>query len=141
MSGTSNYDEQVKRIRADNAPIIASFQTWLQQSGLSPKTINHHVRNLEFFTEYLVYSEPLKQLDRVSKARLHRRPESRYRALLAPCLSVFFKLFFKRHDFGLRTRLILLGCALITKGTFGKEMAGGGGTLVTDTIAVAYQLG
>jgi len=63
MVGTSDYDEQVKRIRAYNAPIIASFRTWLQQSSLSPKTINNHVLNIEFFTEYLVYYEPLKQLD------------------------------------------------------------------------------
>lgn len=63
MVGTSDYDAHVKRIREYNAPIIAGFCTWLQLTGLSPKTINNHVLNIELFAEYLVYYEPLKQLD------------------------------------------------------------------------------
>ena len=63
MTDTKSYDEQVKAIRAYNQPILEDFQAWLKQSGLSEKTIKSHVFNIDFFTEYLVYYDPLKKLD------------------------------------------------------------------------------
>ena len=58
-----DYDTQVRAIRAYNQPILDSFRDWLEQSGLAEKTIKNHVDNIDFFTEYLVYSEPLKKFD------------------------------------------------------------------------------
>lgn len=63
MSDAKSYDEQVKAIRAYNQPILDDFRAWLERSGLSEKTIRQHVFNISFFTEYLVYYEPLKKLD------------------------------------------------------------------------------
>src|SRR5947209_12932580 len=64
MSNADTYDARVKAIRAYNQPILADFRTWLQQSGLSEKTIKTHVDNIDFFTHYLVYyDDPLKKLD------------------------------------------------------------------------------
>src|SRR5215471_8849020 len=63
MSDTETYDARVRAIRAYNQPILDEFQAWLEQSGLAEKTIRAHVNNISFFTNYLVYYEPLKKLD------------------------------------------------------------------------------
>ena len=63
MSDVETYDVRVRVIRAYNQPILADFQAWLEQSGLSEKTVKNHVDNIDFFTKYLVYSFPLKKLD------------------------------------------------------------------------------
>ncbi|MCO5190569.1 MAG: site-specific integrase [Anaerolineae bacterium] len=57
-----DYDRQVARIREQNKPILAAFQQWLEAAGLSAKTVKTHVDNVDFFTEYLTYYEPLKRL-------------------------------------------------------------------------------
>jgi site-specific recombinase XerD len=63
MSEPSDYDVQVRAIQASNRPLLDAFEIWLEQSGLSEKTIQTHVSNIDFFTNYLVYYEPLKRLD------------------------------------------------------------------------------
>ncbi|MEW5956533.1 MAG: site-specific integrase [Chloroflexota bacterium] len=60
---SSDYDQQVEAIRAYNQPILDTFQAWLTETGLADKTVRSHVENISFFTEYLVYYEPLKRLD------------------------------------------------------------------------------
>ena len=60
---TDTYDTKVQVIRDYNEPLLNSFREWLEQSGLAEKTVKAHVENIDFFTEYLVYYEPLKQLD------------------------------------------------------------------------------
>ena len=63
MSSADSYDAQVQAIRAYNQPILDDFRTWLQQSGRAEKTVKAHVFNIDFFTAYLVYQEPLEKLD------------------------------------------------------------------------------
>jgi site-specific recombinase XerD len=63
MSGAETYDARVRAIRASNEPILADFRIWLEQSGLAKKTVKTHVDNIDFFTNYLVYHEPLKKLN------------------------------------------------------------------------------
>jgi site-specific recombinase XerD len=63
MSNFEAYDERVRAIRAYNQPILDDFRIWLEQSGLSEKTVKTHVDNINFFTNYLVYHEPLKKLN------------------------------------------------------------------------------
>jgi site-specific recombinase XerD len=58
----SDYDVEVKLIRADNQPILDGFQSWLEGSGLAPKTVKSHLVNIDFFAEYLTYYEPLLRL-------------------------------------------------------------------------------
>jgi site-specific recombinase XerD len=60
---TSDFDVRVRAIQAYNQPILDGFESWLEQSGLSEKTVETHVSNIDFFTNYLVYYEPLKRLD------------------------------------------------------------------------------
>ncbi len=64
----NDYDQQVKAIRAYNQPILEAFQTSLEQARLADKTINSHLENIDFFTEFLVYYEPLKRLDETDEA-------------------------------------------------------------------------
>jgi len=59
----SDYDREVEKIRAQNQPILDEFQSWLENSGLAPTTVKNHVENVDFFSEYLVYYEPLTNLD------------------------------------------------------------------------------
>jgi site-specific recombinase XerD len=60
---TYDYDAKVRAIQAYNQPILYGFRAWLEQSGLAEKTIKNHVDNIDFFTDYLVYYEPLEKLD------------------------------------------------------------------------------
>ena len=63
MTDYNDYDKQVEAIRTYNQPILDTFQAWLKEAGLVRKTIKNHVDNIDFFTDYLVYDEPLKRLD------------------------------------------------------------------------------
>ena len=63
MNDTISYDERVRAINSYNQPILADFRAWLEQFGLSEKTVENHVDNIDFFTHYLVYYEPLTKLD------------------------------------------------------------------------------
>lgn len=67
----SDYDREVKKIRAHNQPILNEFQSWLENSGLAPKTVKNHVENVDFFTEYLVYYEPLTKLDEANVGNVY----------------------------------------------------------------------
>ena len=66
-----DYDQQVKAIRAYNQPILEAFQTSLEQARLADKTIRGHVENIDFFTEFLVYYEPLKRLDEADEGDVY----------------------------------------------------------------------
>lgn len=66
-----DYDQEVEKIRAYNQPILDEFQSWLENSGLAPKTVKNHVENIDFFTVYLVYYEPLTKLDEASVDDVH----------------------------------------------------------------------
>lgn len=58
-----DYEQAVEKIRIENSPILDEFQAWLKDSGVKPKTIKSHLDNIQFFAEYLVYSEPLRKID------------------------------------------------------------------------------
>lgn len=63
MTNVNDFDDQVKRIRSHNEPILAGFRGSLTRSSLSAKTITNHVQNVEFFAEYLMNYEPVKTLE------------------------------------------------------------------------------
>jgi site-specific recombinase XerD len=63
MDAIQDCDKQMKAIKAYNQPIIEAFQAWLQQRGLSDNTVRRYINDIDFFTEYLVYYDPLKKLD------------------------------------------------------------------------------
>lgn len=58
QENTMDYEQAVEKIRIENSPILDEFQAWLKDSGVKPKTIKSHLDNIQFFAEYLVYSEP-----------------------------------------------------------------------------------
>ena len=47
----SDYDQEIEKIRGYNQPILDEFQSWLEKSGLVPKTVKNHVENIDFFAE------------------------------------------------------------------------------------------
>jgi hypothetical protein len=59
-----DHDRQVAAIHAYNAPFYERFAAWLAASGLSARTIQTHVENVQFFAdEYLTHYEPLERVD------------------------------------------------------------------------------
>jgi len=68
MSDVEAYDARVRAIRVYNQPILDDFRAWLEQSGLSEKTAKEQVNKIRFFTEYLMYYEPLKKLDEANSS-------------------------------------------------------------------------
>ncbi len=67
----NDYDKLVKAIRVHNKPILDAFEDWLKAAGLSDKTIQSHVSNIDFFAHYLVYYEPLEKLDEAGASDVH----------------------------------------------------------------------
>jgi site-specific recombinase XerD len=71
MSDLHTYDAQVEAIQAYNQPILDEFRSWLAQSTLAPKTADRYVSNIQLFTLYLVYYDPLRRLDEASSWDVH----------------------------------------------------------------------
>ena len=63
----NDYDQQVEEIQAYNKPILEAFEAWLAESW-TKKTVKKHVDNIYFFTDYLVYYEPLRRLDEATES-------------------------------------------------------------------------
>ena len=50
------YEEKQNKIYKDNELHLSGFEKWLKNKGLSQKTINTHVSNVEFYiNDYLCY--------------------------------------------------------------------------------------
>jgi len=53
------FEKQVEEIKEENEKLLATFENWLAEKGLSEKTINKHLNNVDFFLNfYLVYYDP-----------------------------------------------------------------------------------
>jgi hypothetical protein len=54
-------EKNVEEIIAENNILLKEFELWLETKKLSPKTLNKHVNNIDFFVNnYLVHHEPIK---------------------------------------------------------------------------------
>ena len=52
------YEIECERIREANEKLLADFAIWLQQSGLSSKTIDKHTENVDLYiNEFLLYED------------------------------------------------------------------------------------
>lgn len=52
------YERTCKRIRKGNIKLLYAFDQWLAEKGLAEKTIEQHVRNVEFYINtFLLYSD------------------------------------------------------------------------------------
>jgi len=53
------FEAQVEEIEKSNRKHLATFETWLKAKGLTDKTINNHINNVDFYINfYLNYYEP-----------------------------------------------------------------------------------
>ena len=60
MLDYDEYEKECKKIRKDNDEYLKLFEEDLTNAGLSPKTINRHISNVDFYiNEYLLREEPL----------------------------------------------------------------------------------
>ena len=58
------YEKGCKRIRKENIKLISGFKTWLSAKGLSPRTINKHASNVDFYVnEFLLYEDAVEAKD------------------------------------------------------------------------------
>ncbi len=58
------YEIACRRIRAANEILLADFEDWLTEKGLSPKTIENHVSSARFYiNEFLLYSDAIAARD------------------------------------------------------------------------------
>ena len=67
----SDYDKEVQKIRGYNQPILDDFRKWLEAANLAVKTIETHVLNMDFFSEYLAYYPPLSKLDETQPSDIY----------------------------------------------------------------------
>ena len=52
------YEQASKQIRKENAELLDGFDQWLAAQGLNEKTIEQHVRNVDFYINtFLLYSD------------------------------------------------------------------------------------
>lgn len=52
------WEKQVKQQREENRKLLQNFSDWLSAKGLSEKTINKHVTNIDFYiNEFLLYED------------------------------------------------------------------------------------
>ncbi len=58
MDDYEKYVEDRKTKRDANKRLLSNFKTWLKSSGLSKKTIDNHLSNIDFYlNKYLLYQD------------------------------------------------------------------------------------
>lgn len=71
MDDYEKYEEDCKEIRKANQRLLNAFAVWLKSSGLSEKTIDNHVSNIDFYiNEYLLYEDATEAKDGVHSVGL-----------------------------------------------------------------------
>ena len=60
----AEYEKKVEAIQFANKALLEEFSEYLTRKGLTPKTINIHINNVEFYiNEYLCYEDALEAKD------------------------------------------------------------------------------
>ena len=55
----NDYEKKVFQINSENNEHLENFRKWLENQGLSHKTISNHVNNVDFYiNDYLCYYKP-----------------------------------------------------------------------------------
>ena len=55
------YEKECEKIRKENEKLLSEFEGWLYRKNLSKRTVDKHLRNIDFYiNEYLLYEEPLE---------------------------------------------------------------------------------
>ena len=64
MDDYEKYEDDCKTIREANKVLLSDFEEWLKSSGLSKKTIDSHLSNIDFYVnEYLLYEDAAEAKD------------------------------------------------------------------------------
>ena len=64
MDDYEKYEKDCKKIRKVNEQLLTEFEVWIKSSGLSKKTIDNHLSNVEFYiNEYLLYEDATEAKD------------------------------------------------------------------------------
>ena len=64
MVDFEKYEEDCENIRKANEQLLNGFDAWLKLYGLSEKTINNHVSNIDFYiNEFLLYDDTTEAKD------------------------------------------------------------------------------
>ncbi len=64
MDDYEKYEDDCKTIRKANKLLLNSFEERLKSSGLSKKTIDRHISNVDFYVnEYLLYEDATEAKD------------------------------------------------------------------------------
>ena len=67
MDDYEKFEEDSKKIRCANEQLLKEFGAALKLSGLSEKTINGHLSNIEFYVnDYLLYDDATEAKDGVN---------------------------------------------------------------------------
>ena len=66
MDDYEKYEAACKKIRRANQKLLTDFESWLESSGLSEKTLKNHLSNIDFYiNEYLLYEDAVEAKDGV----------------------------------------------------------------------------
>ena len=61
MDDYSDYEAECERCRKENRDLIRGFTRYLEDKGLSKKTVKKHVENMDFYiNDFLLYYAPLR---------------------------------------------------------------------------------
>jgi len=64
MDDYEKYEKDCKKIKQDNEILLNKFEDWMRSSGLSNKTVNNHILNIDFYiNEYLLYEDAIEAKD------------------------------------------------------------------------------
>ena len=64
MDDYERYEKECEKIRKANGLLLNEFEVWLKLIGLSEKTTNNHLSNIDFYiNEYLLYEDATEAKD------------------------------------------------------------------------------
>jgi site-specific recombinase XerD len=71
MDDYERYMQDCKKIKKTNKRLLKEFEVWLKSSGLSEKTINNHLSNIDFYVnEYLLNEDAIEAKDGVGSVSM-----------------------------------------------------------------------
>lgn len=64
MDDFEKYEKDCQKIRKANDGLLDEFEVWLKSSGISKKTTNQHLSNIDFYiNEFLLYEDATESKD------------------------------------------------------------------------------
>jgi hypothetical protein len=71
MPSYEKYEQDCERIRDINSKLLEDFATWLTAKKLSPKTVEKHLSNADFYlNEFLLYEDAIEARDGVGSVSM-----------------------------------------------------------------------